>query len=85
MTTQQQNTPHDEIAGEHRITSAEIDRLKDAANYITHRRHEQLRACQKARDSVLDEILEEMRRIQDHLSRMENTAIISSIITTLKP
>jgi len=65
MATQQQNTPRDETAGEHRLSSTEIDteidRLRDAANHITHRRHEQLRTCQEARDSVLNQILKGIR------------------------
>jgi len=78
MATQQQNTPRDEITGERRISSAKIDteinQLRDAANHITHRRHEQPRAYQEARDSVLDQILEGMRGIQDHLNRLENAS-----------
>jgi len=67
MASQQQNIPRDKTTGEHRITSAEIDteidRLRNAATHITHRRHEQPRVCQEAKDSVLDQILEEMRGI----------------------
>jgi len=78
MATQQQNTPRDKTIREHRITSAEndteIDRLRDVRNHIIHRRHKQPRACQEARDSVLDQILEGMRGIQYRLSRLENAS-----------
>jgi len=44
MATQQEHTSRGEATGEHRITSAEIDieidRLRDTANHITHRRPE---------------------------------------------
>jgi len=77
MATQQQHTPRGEITGEHRITSAEIDteidRLRNTANHITHRRLEQPRTCPETRDSVLDQLLEGMRGIQD-LSRLENAS-----------
>jgi len=39
-----------------------------------HREFEQLRACQEARNLVLDQILEGMREIQDRLSRLENAS-----------
>jgi len=77
IATQQQNTPRDETAERHRITSAEIDieidRFRDAANHYTSRRLKQSRVCQEARDSVLDQILDGMRGIQN-LSRLENAS-----------
>jgi len=78
VATQQQNIPRGETTEEHRIMSAKIDtkinQLRYAANHIAHRRLVQPRAYQEARDSVLDQILDGMRGIQDHLSRLENTS-----------
>jgi len=77
MATPQRNAPREETAGEHRISSAEIDteidRLRNA-NHVTPRRPEQPRACQETRDSILDQILDGMRGIQDRLSRLENAS-----------
>jgi len=78
MATQQEHTPRGEAIGEYRITSAEIDteidRLRNTANHITHKRFEQSRTCPEARDSILDQLLEGMRGIQDQLSRLENAS-----------
>jgi len=74
MAIQQEHTPRGEATGEHKITSAEIDRLRNTANHITHRRLEQPRTYSEARDSVLDQLLEGMRGIQDRLSRLENAS-----------
>jgi len=70
MATQQQNTSRGETTGEHRITR----KSTDLENHHTSKRLEQSRICQKARDSVLDQILDGMRGIQDSLSRLENAS-----------
>jgi len=52
---------------------AEIDRLRTIANQSC-RRQERARTSQDTRDSVLDQILEGMRGIQDRLSRLESAS-----------
>jgi len=76
MATQPPNTPHEEITGERPVTSAEVDAEIDRLRTImTHsrRRQEQARTSQDIRDPVLDQILEEIRGLQDRVNRLEVT------------
>jgi len=51
----------------------EIDRLRTTATY-SRRRQEQARTSQDTRDSVLDQIFEGIRGLQDRVNRLEVTS-----------
>jgi len=76
MATQPPNTPREGTSGERPVTSADIDaeinRLRMTTTH-SHRGQEQIRTCQDTRDSVLDQILEGIRGLQDRVSRLEVT------------
>jgi len=77
IATQPPNTPHEEIAGERPVTSAEVgaevDAEIDLRTTMTHSRRKQAQAriSQETRDSVLNQILEGIRGLQDRVSRLE--------------
>jgi len=78
MATQPPNTPHEGLPPEiNRWTTAEInaeiDCLRTTATH-SRRRQKQTRTCQDIRDSVLDQILEKIRGLQGHISRLEVTS-----------
>jgi len=75
LATQPSNTPQG-TAGERLVTSAEIDaEIDHRRTTVTHscRKQEQARISQDIRDSVLDQILERIRRLRDRVNRLEVT------------